>query len=167
MLFIQIFSGKDLGRSLTWGSVVNKYFNRSVFFIAFAALGVGLWFASQWWEKHLAQRLGVPAISPDFCYRLETFKPFWVLPNVLHRRPDPNEDQPPEWFPWWEYPGFLRLYDDRTGALITETKIYDLEMVGGQMSWSTGSGTITAGMILLGQRSPDCPNNQPLPSQLP
>ncbi|KPW05954.1 Uncharacterized protein ALO41_01734 [Pseudomonas amygdali pv. ulmi] len=74
---------------------------------AYIAIALSLWTASQWWEKGLAERSGDPIISPDGCYRLETFKPFWVLPNMFHRKPHPDEDVPPKWFPLWATLAFI------------------------------------------------------------
>jgi hypothetical protein len=123
---------------------------RICFVVAYIGIAGSLWAASQWWEKGMAARLGEPDISPGGCYRVETLKPFWVLPNILHPRVHPDELDKPEWFPWWGYPGFFRLYDHRTGKLISETRIYDLETGGGGMTWGAGSGEIFAGMIPVG-----------------
>ena len=124
-------------------------------------LAGGLWAASQWWEKGLAERIGESLISPGGCYRVEEFKPFWVMPSLFHPKPDPNEDRPPKWFQLWSYPGFYRLYDHRSGELIGESNIYDLEFVGGGMAWGGGSGKVSAGMITIGPNLPDCMGDRP------
>lgn len=116
---------------------------------------------SEWWEKGLAIPLASPTISPNGCYRVERFKPFWVLPDMFHREPDPNGDVEPYWFPSWEYPGFYRLYDNRTGALLGESEIYDLAYASGRLTWGLGSGRVYAGMINLGPNVPDCIGDQP------
>lgn len=139
-----------------------KIASRRIFFVvAYIGIAGSLWAASQWWERGLAARLGEPDISPGGCYRVETFKPFWVLPNIFHPRVHPDELDKPEWFPWWGYPGFFRLYDHRTGKLISETRIYDLETGGGRMTWGAGSGEIFAGMIPVGPNVADCIGDRP------
>ena len=134
---------------------------RIVIFVACISTVGGLWIASQWWEKGLAQRLGEPEVSPGGCYRVETFKPYWVLPNFLHWESDVNGIKPPQWFPWWGYPGFYRLFDHRSGDLISETRIYDLQAAGGKLSWGGGSGHVMAGLIDIGPNLPDCMGDVP------
>jgi len=134
---------------------------RLAFRMVFICIAGGVWEASQWWEKGLAERLGDPEVSPGGCYRVESFKPFWVLPNIFHRRPDPNEVHSPEWFPWWGYPGFFRLYDHRTEELISETKVHDWDSIVEKVSWGGGSGQVRAGMIRIGPNLPDCPGDVP------
>lgn len=123
------------------------------------AIGSTLWAASQWWEKGLATRWD-EVTSPNGCYRLESLKPFWVLPNIFHPRSDPNEDVPPQKWPSWKYPGFYRLYDNRTGELLGESRIYDLHQASGPINWGI-SGVVYAGLIPVGPTSADCPNDQP------
>ena len=84
----------------------------------------GIWLASEWWETGLASPLGEPTFSPNGCYRVESFKPFWILPDIFHRESHPDEDRPPTWLPRWETPGFFRLYDLRTDELLGQSKIY-------------------------------------------
>ncbi|RML98473.1 hypothetical protein APX70_08083, partial [Pseudomonas syringae pv. maculicola] len=67
----------------------------------------------------------------------------------------------PKWFPWWGYPAFFRLYDHRTGVLISETKIYDLESASGKLSWGSGSGDVMSGLISIGPNAPDCMGDRP------
>jgi hypothetical protein len=131
------------------------------FVVAYIAIAGGLWTASQWWEKGLAENLGDPTISPNGCYRIEAFKPFWVLPNMLHRKPHPDDEVKPKWFPWWKSPTFFRLYDHRNGELISETKIYDLESAGGRISWGGATREVAVGMIYIGPNAPDCIDDQP------
>ncbi|RYD75415.1 MAG: hypothetical protein EOP84_18335, partial [Verrucomicrobiaceae bacterium] len=111
-----------------------------IFLATFITTAGSLWAASEYWEKGLAESLNEPDISPGGCYRVETFKPFWILPMMFHRKANPYKDHSPKWLPWWGYPAFFRLYDHRTGKLISETEIYDLESAGGPMSWGGGSG---------------------------
>ncbi|WP_440778920.1 hypothetical protein [Pseudomonas syringae] len=139
---------------------------RLKFVIACIIIASSLWIASEWWEKGLAQRSGEPDISPGGCYRVELFKPFWILPMMFHSMmfhsmPHPDSEVPRKWLPSWGYPAFFRLYDHRTGELISETEIYDLESAGGQMSWGDKSGEISAGMISIGPNLPDCMDDVP------
>ncbi|MGP4954176.1 hypothetical protein [Pseudomonas helleri] len=134
---------------------------RIAFFVAYITIAGGLWTASNWWERGWATRLATDSVSPDGCYRVQSFKPYWVLPDTFHRRSEPNEDQPAEWFPWWGYPGFYRLFDNRSGELISETNIYDLESAGGGLSWGEGSGYVMAGLIIIASNLPDCTGDNP------
>jgi len=121
------------------------------------AVSGAVWFASEWWETGLAQPLGHATISPNGCYRVETFKPFWILPDIFHRWSHPDDHGPTTWFPWWEYPGFYRLYDQRTGQLLGQSKIYDLQHDSGQLGWgSRADPEVTAGLIYIGPNTPDC-----------
>ncbi|KOP52640.1 hypothetical protein NLO74_18055 [Pseudomonas tremae] len=131
------------------------------FFLAYITISTGLLTASDWWEKGLAENLGDPVISPNGCYRVEAFKPFWILPDIFHPEPDVNEINAPKWFPWWGYPAFFKLYDNRNGQLISETTIYDLEVAGGEITWGSGSKTVFIGMIPVGPNTPDCIGDQP------
>ena len=117
-----------------------------------------LWLSSEWWEKSWATPLSSPSISPNGCYRLETLKPFWILPPIFHRRAHPDEVIKPQWFPSWGYPGFYRLFDHRNGKLISETGIYDLASASGRrVNWGNHWGhEVTTGNILIGHTLPDC-----------
>ncbi len=99
--------------------------------------------------------------SPNGCYRLQSLKPFWVLPDIFHPRADPNEDVPAQRWPLWKYPGFYRLYDNRTGELLGESKIYDLAQASGTINWGV-SGEVYAGLIHVGPNAPDCIYDQPV-----
>ena len=134
---------------------------RIAFFVAYITIASGLWTASNWWERGWATRLATDSVSPDGCYRIQSFKPYWVLPNIFHREPDVNGVNSPAWFPWWGYPGFYRLFDNRSGELISETKIYDLESAGGRLSWGVGSGYVMAGLIIIASNLPDCTGDHP------
>ena len=134
-----------------------------VLVVACLTLAGGLWPASQWWEKGLAESVGEPLISPGGCYRVEEFKPFWVLPSLFHLVPDPNKVRPPQWHGPWNYPGFYRLYDNRSGEFLGETDIYDLEFVGGGgMLWGDGTEEVSIGIITLGPNVADCPSDHPV-----
>jgi hypothetical protein len=122
----------------------------------------GIWLASEWWETGLAKPLREPVFSPNGCYRVERFKPFWVLPDMFHRRSHPDEDRPPNWLPRWGNPGFYRLYDQRNGAFLGQSKIYDLESTSGPLLWGTKSfPEVSAGLIPIGPNVPDCIGDRP------
>lgn len=134
---------------------------RIAFFVAYISIAGGLWIASNWWERGLATRLSTDSVSPDGCYRIQSFKPYWVLPDIFHRESDVNGVNSPAWFPWWGYPGFYRLYDNRSGELISETDIYDLEFAGGKLDWGDGSDSVMAGMIIIVSKLPECIGDVP------
>lgn len=99
-----------------------------------AGLILALWFASQWWETTFATRKH-SAVSPDGCYRLEEYSPYWVLPASFHPARNPDKHWNPFWdwyAPWLmpELPGFYRLYDNQSGELLVQTEVYDLAFVG-------------------------------------
>lgn len=139
---------------------------RVIYVVAFSFIAGGLWAASQWWEKGLATKLSQPRFSPNGCYRVESLKPFWVSPNIFHTRSHPDELDTPEWFPWWGYPGFYRLFDNRSGELIGESRIYDLESASGPLDWGDRAvREVSAGMIYIGPNVPDCIGDQPAQSK--
>lgn len=125
------------------------------FIVAYIIIAGGLWGASQWWEKALAKNLGDPDVSPNGCYRIESYKPFWILPYVFHSRSHPDELGSPEWFPWWGYPVFFRLYNHHSGELISETDIFDFDSTGGAIIWGEGVRRIFYGAIPIGH-APEC-----------
>ncbi|MGN2434932.1 hypothetical protein [Pseudomonas syringae] len=132
------------------------------FIAAYIAIAGGLWTASEWWEKGFAKQVGNADISPNGCYRVETFEPFWVLPMIFHRKPDPNNDIPPKFLPSWSYPGFYRLYNQRSGELIGESLIYDLGSASGDLYWGDKAmPKVIAGFIYIGPNLPDCIGDQP------
>lgn len=136
--------------------------NRIAFLLAYITIVGGLWAASTWWEKGLATRLGVPQISPNGCYRVESFKPRWILPDIFHPRIHPDELNNPQWFPWWGYPGFYRLYDHRTGELLGESRVFDLESASGPLYWGDRTTReVYVGMITIGPNAPDCIGDRP------
>ncbi|MCY1415141.1 hypothetical protein D9M71_306100 [compost metagenome] len=135
---------------------------RIAFVVAYITIAGSLWVASQWWEKGLATKLSAPRISPNGCYRIESFKPFWVLPDIFHPRLHPDELDNPEWFPWWGLPGFYRLYDQKSGELIGESNVFDLESASGPLDWGDRvRQEVSAGMITIGPNKPDCIGDRP------
>lgn len=49
---------------------------RIAFFVAYITIAGGLWTASNWWERGWATRLATDSVSPDGCYRVQSFKPY-------------------------------------------------------------------------------------------
>lgn len=133
------------------------------FLLIFCGVFGSIWLASEWWETGLAQPLGKPVLSPNGCYRVDRLKPFWILPDLFHREPHPdNENLSPRWFPRWGYPGFYRLYDQRTGELLGQSGVYDLESASGPMLWGSKSyPMVSAGLITIGPNAPDCIGDRP------
>ncbi|WP_460080915.1 hypothetical protein [Pseudomonas sp. H3_H05] len=122
----------------------------------------GLWAVSQWWEKALAKPVGAARISPNGCFRVQEFKPFWILPGLFHPQSPPDEPEQRQWFVRWEIPAFFRLYDNRNGQLMGESEIYDLVNYGGPVSWGFGNHpTVSVEMITIGTGLPDCIGDQP------
>jgi hypothetical protein len=118
---------------------------------------VGIWGASEWWEKALAKPAYAADISPDGCFRVQTFRPFWLLPGFLHPQAHPDDSFETRWFVSWESPAFFRLYDNRDGQLLGESEIYDLVSYGDRLSWGYGSDTeVRVGLITIGNTRPDC-----------
>lgn len=121
----------------------------------FAAVTLtSIWAASHWWEKGLAIAVDDAELVSNGCAYVQTFKPFWLLPNVFHPKNDPNHDIPARWFSGWGYPGFYRLFDSRDGTLLGETEIYDLEYASGHL-WENSKG-VYAGIIFIGPIPADC-----------
>lgn len=123
-----------------------------------AGMVLFLWAASQWWEKGLATEVAYAESSPNGCMSIRSFRPFWILPDIIHPKSDPNEDIPPQWFIGWGLPGFYRLYDNHNGELIGESEIYDLEYSSDRISWNR-SGAVYSGMIYIGPTIKECPTN--------
>ena len=96
---------------------------------------------SDWWEKAWATRLNTE-LSPDSCFRLEEYKPYWILPPIFHARP--WHDGPTEWPVYWGAPRFYRLYVADTGILLGETPTIDshLESDITWGGWSFHGGTV-------------------------
>jgi hypothetical protein len=138
---------------------------RQRFWLSVPLLCVGLWAASQWWEKGLAKPVGAPHISPNGCYRVQEFQPFWVLPGFLHPMSFPDPEAGVHQFPRWEIPAFFRLYDHRNGQLIGESEIYDLVNAGGPIDWGLREmPKVSAAMIDIGPNLPDCFGDEPNPA---
>ena len=126
------------------------------------ALLLGLWCASQWWQKAFATRTSTE-VSPNGCYRLEEYKPYWILPDSFHPRFEPYQrwNLFTDWYaPWFpnEHPGFYRLYDNHTGEILGESDVYDLSFnAGAGTSWpSEWLRSMMAGHVLLAENLPAC-----------
>ncbi|WP_426201171.1 hypothetical protein [Pseudomonas sp. TWP3-1] len=117
------------------------------------AICTTLWGASQWWEKAWAKPAHAADISPNGCYRVQQFRPYWVLPSFFHPKPHPDEMMETHWFVGWESPAFFRLYNNHTGEFISESGIYDLVNFGGNLYWGR---SVSVGMIEVGSNLPDC-----------
>jgi hypothetical protein len=95
-----------------------------------------LYQASNWWERAFAT-LGSSELSPDGCIRVDTYKPFWVLPSFLHRIPHPDPEMPlnPFGMPWG-YPMFQRAYEASTNTFLGETIVFDAASSFNSMYWN-------------------------------
>lgn len=130
---------------------------KTVHIVASIIIATGLWAASQGWQKSLATYLSDSVVSPNGCYRVETLKPFWVLPSMLQPARAPNNDMPTKWFQVWGYPGFYRLYNHQSGELIGESEVYDLEYTSGPLYWGSKSfPEVSAGAIYIGPNLSNC-----------
>ena len=135
----------------------SAFSRRMKIFLAGLVFCVGLWGASEWWEKALAKPAYAAHVSPDGCFRVQTFRPFWLLPNVLHPQAPPDDPFETQWFVRWESPAFFRLYDNRDDQLLGESEIYDLVSYGNRLSWGYGSDTeVRVGLITIGNTRSDC-----------
>jgi len=111
------------------------------------------WFGSQWWEKAFAPKV-TSEISPDGCYRLEQYRPYWLFPHAFHpqRAPDRIWNPLQDWYgPMLmpETPGFVRLYDQHSGRLLVETEVYDLTFVDTGIALRTSDWYTKAGGSVL------------------
>lgn len=60
---------------------------KAILAIIAVASGIALYQASNWWERAYAT-YDSSEVSPDGCFRIDTYEPFWVLPSMLHRSPN-------------------------------------------------------------------------------
>lgn len=95
---------------------------------------IALYSASLWWEKGLA-RVESSVASPDGCLRLDSVRPFWVLPSIFHSS---THDETTYFLRAWTKPLFYRLYDNLSGKQLRETAINDVEPTTDGISWDNG-----------------------------
>jgi len=86
---------------------------------------------SNWWEKAWATRL-YTQFSPDHCFRLEAYKPYWILPSIFQTQVWHGNSN--AWGVIWGAPIFYRLYLADSGLLLGETPTFDGH-VGGEILW--------------------------------
>jgi hypothetical protein len=86
--------------------------------------GATLYQASNWWERAYATYES-SSTSPDGCIRIDTYKPFWVLPSMFHRIPHPDPTIRNGLGMQWDYPIFKRAYEISTDAFLGETVVFD------------------------------------------
>ncbi|POQ09412.1 MULTISPECIES: hypothetical protein [Pseudomonas syringae group] len=139
---------------------------RLLFLFSYITVSTGTWTASEWWEKGLATKENQVIISPNKCYRIESYTPAWLLPTWLHPWGTPDKVEKPQWFVQWIAPGFDRLYDHRTNAFLGESEVYDFGRTGGGGTfWGDRLRPgVYEGMIYIGPNAPDCIGD--LPTQL-
>ncbi|HEY4294237.1 hypothetical protein [Luteibacter sp.] len=92
--------------------------------LAVVVSGIALYQASNWWERAFATHKS-SELSPDGCFRIDVYEPFWVLPSLLHRTPHPDPTVRNALFMGWELPVFKRAYEVSTGAFLGDTVVYD------------------------------------------
>lgn len=87
--------------------------------------GTTLYCASNWWERAFATYMS-SELSPDGCFRIDAYQPFWIFPSILRRVPHPDPSTRNDLFMGWEVPVFKRAYEIETGELLGETIVYDI-----------------------------------------
>ncbi|HVI54923.1 MAG TPA: hypothetical protein VM621_07710 [Luteibacter sp.] len=120
--------------------------------LAAAAGGAAVYQASEWWERAYAIYVA-SEISPDGCFRIDTYTPFWVLPSMLHRSPDPDPAIRNSLGRPWDMAVFRRAYEISTGELLGETVVFDPVGPADRNYWNTsrtpGRRTVFANEFLL------------------
>src|ERR1700755_2416678 len=94
------------------------------FLVFIVASSIALYYSSNWWERAFATHMS-SEISPDGCFRIDVYKPFRVLPSLLHSPPQLDPTAHNALFMGWELPVFKRAVEIGTGALLGETIVYD------------------------------------------
>lgn len=109
---------------------------------------------SKWWEIAFATP-GVPRLSPDKCLRLESYRPFWILPSILQINPPSNRSESADFGAAWQAPGFYRAIEESTGRQLGQSIVFDGFMISGpaDINWGTwddsGRRTISVGGYLV------------------
>jgi hypothetical protein len=98
--------------------------------------GMSLYYASNWWERAFATYMS-SEVSPDGCFRIDAYQPFWVLPSIFRRVPHPDPSAHNNLLMGWEVPVFKRAYEIRTEGFLGETVVYDLASSYSMTFWST------------------------------
>jgi hypothetical protein len=86
--------------------------------------GAALYQASNWWGRAYAT-LKRSELSPDGCIRINTYEPFWITPSEFHRAPHAGSFERQPLGRTWDAAIFKRAFEERTGAFLGETVIYD------------------------------------------
>jgi len=97
---------------------------KAVLAIIAVASGIALYQASNWWERAYAT-YDSSEVSPDGCFRIDTYEPFWVLPSMLHRSPNTDPAVRNSLGRRWEDAIFKRAYEISSGDLLGETVVFD------------------------------------------
>lgn len=85
---------------------------------------VSIYFASNWWEKAYATHID-SVTSPDGCIRIDTYKPFWILPSMFHKSPHPDPESDIALGQPWGMAIFKRAYEVKTEELLGQTVMFD------------------------------------------
>jgi hypothetical protein len=101
-------------------------------------IGFALYQASNSWERAYAT-YDSSEISPDGCFRIDTYEPFWILPSMFHRSPDPDPTIRNGLGRPWGDAIFKRAYEIGTGELLGETVIFDPVGPPEIIDWGRGS----------------------------
>jgi hypothetical protein len=93
--------------------------------LAIAIVGAfGLYQASEWWERAFANYES-SLVSPDGCFRIDSLRPFWVLPSIFHLSPHPDPTIQNSFGQPWENAIFRRAVELSTGEVLGETVVFD------------------------------------------
>jgi hypothetical protein len=102
-------------------------------------LAFGAYAASEWWETALGTYVE-SFDSPDGCLRIDTYRPFWVLPSLFHNVPHPDGYHE-GYGSNWESPVFKRLYERATGELLGQTIVFDAAFADYGIDWGDPAST--------------------------
>lgn len=90
---------------------------RIALFVGFCLVGTASSFC---WERAFAT-LKYSTIRKDGCFRIDDYRPFWILPDFFHFYTDDDGEQT---LVGWDEPVFSRVVDQDTGEVLGETPIY-------------------------------------------
>jgi hypothetical protein len=97
---------------------------KSIAAVILVTSSAALYQASTWWERAFATYES-SVVSPDGCFRIDTYKPFWLLPSMFHQSPHPDPDLQTSFGRPWEAAVFRRAYEISTGDILGETVAFD------------------------------------------